>query len=167
MLLPGTVIPRSVHLPPGLSLGVNPLVSVRLGSLSDVEPVELLDHSGGRVQSFPLSGAGHNLQLLSRGELLLELLIHLLRQLGELLRLVVHKAESVLGQAVQDVQAVDLVALGNGKIKADNGQRVRLGNPQRRVEAGYEVGHLIERDELGGVRVKPDNLVGVKEINKM
>ena len=100
MLLPGTVIPRSVHLPPGLSLGVNPLVSVRLGSLSDVEPVELLDHSGGRVQSFPLSGAGHNLQLLSRGELLLELLIHLLRQLGELLRLVVHKAESVLGQAV-------------------------------------------------------------------
>ena len=77
----------------------------------DVEAVELLYHPGGSVQSFPLPGRADDLQLLPGGELLLELLVHLLGQLGEVLGLVLDEAESVLGQRVQHVQAVDLVTL--------------------------------------------------------
>ena len=77
----------------------------------DVEAVELLYHPGGSVQSFPLPGRADDLQLLPGGELLLELLVHLLGQLGEVLGLVLDEAESVLGQRVQHVQAVNLVAL--------------------------------------------------------
>ena len=77
----------------------------------DVEAVELLYHPGGSVESFPLPGRADDLQLLPGGELLLELLVHLLGQLGEVLGLVLDEAESVLGQRVQHVQAVDLVTL--------------------------------------------------------
>ena len=77
----------------------------------DVEAVELLYHPGGSVQSFPLPGRADDLQLLPGGELLLELLVHLLGQLGKVLGLVLDEAESVLGQRVQHVQAVNLVAL--------------------------------------------------------
>ena len=77
----------------------------------DVEAVELLYHPRGGVESFPLPGRADDLQLLPGGELLLELLVHLLGQLGEVLGLVLDEAESVLGQRVQHVQTVDLVAL--------------------------------------------------------
>ena len=73
--------------------------------------VELLDHPRRSVQALPLSGRAHDLQLLPRRELLLELLVHLFSQLGKVLRLVLDEAEGVLGERVQHVQAVDLVPL--------------------------------------------------------
>ena len=82
-----------------------------MGIGPDIEAVELLDHPGCCVQTFPLPGRADNLQLLPRWELLLELLVHLLSQLGKVLRLVLDEAERVLRQRVQHVQAVDLVAL--------------------------------------------------------
>ena len=46
VLLPGTVSSLSLHQPPCLSLGVNSLINIPQGSLSDVQPVKLLNHSG-------------------------------------------------------------------------------------------------------------------------
>ena len=77
----------------------------------DIEAVELLDHPGCRVQPLPLPRRADDLQLFPRRELLLELLIHLLSQLGKVLRLILDEAKGVLGQGVQHVQAVDLVSL--------------------------------------------------------
>ena len=54
---------------------------------------------------------------------------------------------------MENVQAVDLVALGNGKVEADQGKDVGFWNPQRGVQAGYEIWHLVETDELGGMRI--------------
>ena len=48
---------------------------------------------------------------------------------------------------------MDLVSLGDGEVKADQGQRVGLGDAQGRVQAADEVGHLVEADELGGVGI--------------
>ena len=50
---------------------------------------------------------------------------------------------------------MDLVALGDGQVEADERQRVGLGDAQRRVEAADEVRHLVEADELRGVGVVP------------
>ena len=123
----------------------------------DVEPVELLDAPGSRVQPLPLPCAAHNLQLLPGWELLLEFLIHLASQLGKVFSLVLNEAEGVLGEGVEHVQAVDLVALSYGHVKADNGKLIGLGDSQGRVQASNEVRHLVERDELGGVGVKRKN----------
>ena len=79
--------------------------------MSVVESEELLNTPGSGVQPLPLPSTRHYLQLLPRWKLLLELLVHLLGQLGEVLGLVLDEAESVLGQRVQHVQTVDLVAL--------------------------------------------------------
>ena len=69
----------------------------------DIEAVELLDDPRCRVQTFPLSRRADDLQLFSRWELFLELLVHLLSQLGKVLRLVLDEAEGVLRQRVQHV----------------------------------------------------------------
>ena len=82
-----------------------------MGIGPDIEAVELLDDPRCRVQTFPLSCRADDLQLFSRWELFLELLVHLLSQLGKVLRLVLDEAEGVLCQRVQHVQAVDLVSL--------------------------------------------------------
>ena len=74
-----------------------------MGIGPDIEAVELLDHPRRGVQPFPLPGRADNLQLLPRWELLLELLVHLLSQLGKVLRLVLDEAERVLRQRVQHV----------------------------------------------------------------
>jgi len=100
-----------------LSFRVNPSLKVSQSSIPDKVSVELLDHPRRSVQALPLSGRAHDLQLLPRWELLLELLVHLLGQLGKVLRLVLDEAEGVLGERVQHVQAVDLVPLCNGKVK--------------------------------------------------
>ena len=77
----------------------------------DVEAIELLDHSSRSVQTLPLSSWADNLQLLPGRELLLELLVHLLGQLGKVFRLILDKAKGVLGERVKHVQAVDLISL--------------------------------------------------------
>ncbi len=74
--------------------------------------------------------------------------------LAEVLRVVIDEAQGVLGEGVKDVQAVDLVALGNGKIKADQGQEVWLWNTKRSVQTCDEVRHLVKADELSCVRVE-------------
>ena len=51
---------------------------------------------------------------------------------------------------------MDLVALGDGEVEGDEGERVGLGDAQRRVQRGDEVGHLVEADELRGVGVVPE-----------
>ena len=56
---------------------------------------------------------------------------------------------------MEHVEAVDLVALGDGQVEADEREGVGLGDAQRGVEAADEVGHLVEADELGGVGVVP------------
>ena len=75
---------------------------------------------------------------------------------AEVLRAVVDESEGVLGEGVEDVEAVDLVALGDGEVEGDEGERVGLGDAQRRVQRGDEVGHLVEADELRGVGVVPE-----------
>ena len=50
---------------------------------------------------------------------------------------------------------MDLVSLRDRQIKTNYSQRVWLGYAEGRVEAGDEVGHLVEGDKLSGVRVKP------------
>ena len=102
-------------------------------SLSDVDPEELLNTSCSCIKSLPFASTRNDLQLLPRWELLLEFLVHLLGQLGELLRVVVHEPQGVLGEAVEDVQAVNLVTLGNGQVKANNGQRVWFWNAKRGI----------------------------------
>ena len=59
---------------------------------------------------------------------------------------------------MKDIQAVDLVTLGYGKVKADQGQNIGFRNTKGSVEAGNEVRHLVEADELCRVRVKPVKL---------
>ena len=54
---------------------------------------------------------------------------------------------------MQHVQTVDFIPFSDGQIEADQGQSVGLGNAQGRVQRVNEVGHLIESDELGGVRI--------------
>ena len=56
---------------------------------------------------------------------------------------------------MKDVEAVDFITFGYGKIKTDKGKDIGFGNSQGRVETGYEVGHLGERYELGGVGIVP------------
>ena len=52
---------------------------------------------------------------------------------------------------------MDLVSLGDGQVEANNGESVGLGNSEGRVQARDEVRHLVECDELSGVRVEPGN----------
>ena len=75
-------------------------------------------------------------------------------ELGKILRLVLDEAERVLGEAVQHVQTVDLVALRDRQVEAHNGQRVGLGNPQRGIQAGNKVRHLVEGDKLCGMGIE-------------
>ena len=79
--------------------------------------------------------------------------------LAEVLRSVVHEPERVFCERVKHVQAVDLVPLGDGEVEADQGQSVGLGDAQRGIQAGNEVGHLVEIDELGGVGVVPKKII--------
>ena len=53
---------------------------------------------------------------------------------------------------------MDLVALGDGQVEADQGQRVGFGDAQGWVQAPDEVGHLVEADELGGVGIVPETV---------
>ena len=53
--------------------------------------------------------------------------------LMELLRFL-DVAEHMLGERVQDVQAVDLVAARDRQVEADQSHRVRLGDAERRVQ---------------------------------
>ncbi len=62
--------------------------------------------------------------------------------LAEVLRSVVDESQRVLGEAVKDVEAVDLVPLGDGQVKADQGQSVGFGDAKRGVKGGDEVRHL-------------------------
>ena len=72
--------------------------------------------------------------------------------LMELLRFL-DVSEHMLGECVQYVQTVDLVAARDRQVEADQRHRVGLGDAQRRVQRRDEVGELAEVDELGGVRV--------------
>jgi hypothetical protein len=74
---------------------------------------------------------------------------------AEILGPIVDKAERVLCERVQHVEAVDLVSLGDGQVKADEGKRVGLGDAQGGIEASDKVRHLVETDKLGRVGVVP------------
>lgn len=73
-------------------------------------PPAQLNESGCFVLAFPNARGRNNLQLLSGGELFLELDVHLLLQLLEVIGLL-DMAEHVLHKGVQYVQTMDLVAL--------------------------------------------------------
>ena len=77
------------------------------------------------------------------------------KYLAEIFRVIVDETQSVFSQRVEDVQTMDLVSLGDGEVEADEGQQVGLRDAERGVQAGDKVRHLVEADELGGVRVKP------------
>ena len=79
--------------------------------------------------------------------------------LAEIFGSIIDKAQSVLGQGVEHVEAVDLVPLGDGQVKGDQGKLVGFGDAERRVQTGNEVGHLAKADELSGVRI-------ISEMNK-
>ena len=48
---------------------------------------------------------------------------------------------------------MDLVAFGDREVERDQCQRIGLRDPQGRVQAGDEVRHLVETDELGSMRI--------------
>ena len=59
-----------------------------------------------------------------------------------------------LGETMQDVEAVDLVPLGDWQVEGDNGQHVRLRNPQRRVQRVDKVRDLTQKCKLDNPRKK-------------
>ena len=78
-----------------------------------------------------------------------------IKYLAEIFRVVVDETHSVFCERVKNIQTVDLVTLGDGEVEADQGEEIRLGDAEGNVQAGDEVRHLVEADELGGVWVEP------------
>ena len=57
-----------------------------------------------------------------------------------------------LGETMEDVEAVDLVPLGDRQVEGDNGQHVRLRDPQRRVQRVDKVRDLATEYKLENPR---------------
>ena len=64
-------------------------------------------------------------------------------------------AQHVFGEGVEDVQAVDLVPLGDGQVEGDKRHRVGLGDAERTVQTRDEVRELVEIYKLRGVWIIP------------
>lgn len=93
--------------------------------LRDVLSYRVLNQLGSFVLPFPDSRGRHYLQFFPGRKLLLELDVHLLLQLPEVIRFL-DVPENVLDERVQDVQTMNLVTLCDGKIKADQRHHVGL-----------------------------------------
>ena len=70
-------------------------------------------------------------------------------------------AEDAARQGVEDVEAVDAVAAGDGDVEADQGGHVGPRDAQRRVQAAHKVGQLAEGDELRRVRIEPAQAISL------
>lgn len=73
-------------------------------------------------------------------------------------------SQHMLGEGVQDVQAVDFVPFGYRQVKGHKGNSVWLRDAKGSIKAGDEVGELWEIDELCSMWVIPvdrdKNIIG-------
>ena len=127
------------------------LLLLHVAALLELAPV-VLQRLGGDVLLLAALRARDGRLLVVLRVHLLELLLNVLHDHLELLR-VLHRAELVAHDGLGDVERVALLALVDRDVERDELNRVRLGQLEGPVELVAEVGKVLERHELGGLRI--------------
>ena len=109
-------------------------------------PPRLLNNSCAVDQSLPLQGAAYRLVVLALGSR---------RDVGQVAAFVVGRAEEVLGQGVEDVDAVDAVVGADRDVERHQLVLVRCRDAQRLLERVDELAELFKVDVLSRFLVKP------------
>lgn len=74
--------------------------------------------------------------------------------------------QNMFHQRMQYIEAMYLVPFGYREVEADQGNRVWFWYSQRRIQGSYEIGQLVETDELGCVGVVPKTTMQKKQKGK-
>ena len=113
---------------------------VRLSVGASTTPPRLLDDPDAVDLPLPLKRAADRIVVLALGAAG--------RDVGQLVAVVVGRAEEVLGQRVEDVDAVDAVVGADRDVHRHQFVEVRRRDAQRLLERVDELAQLIERDVL-------------------